>query len=144
MMAHWKSGRHAWYTLHVRQSSKRDFFAIKYTFLKLQNRVLVLGQYHLCYPSSNICVYLQAKPLHTSVAPESSNTVSDIHDFATHVMIYVRIEIHLTCGRLCSFPHLLFVVILLYDKKKVTLTSVITCFRLLPLSKHNFLGWWGN
>jgi hypothetical protein len=79
----------------------------------LQNRVLVLGQHHLRYPSSNICVYLQAKPLHTSVAPEISNTATETHAFATHVMIYVRIEIRLKYGRLRVFPHLLLVVILL-------------------------------
>jgi len=80
----------------------------------LQNRVLVLGQHYLCYPGSNIRVYLQVKTLHTSVAPQSSNTVTDMHAFATHVMIYVRIEIRLTYGTLRSFPHLLFVVILLH------------------------------
>jgi hypothetical protein len=53
-------------------------------------------------------------PLHTSALAESSNTVSDIHAFATQVMIYVHIEIRLTYGRLRSFPHLLFVVILLH------------------------------
>lgn len=91
-------------------------FSIKYTILKLQNRVLLLGQHDLCYPISHICVYLQAKPLHTSVAPESSNTVSDIHAFATHMIIYVRIEIRLTYGKLGSSPHLLFVVILLHAR----------------------------
>ena len=105
----------------VRVTGKAKFetrfsFCLKFTFLKLQNRVLVLGQHHLCYPSSNLCVYLQAKPLRTSVAPESSNAVSDIHAFATHVIIYVSIEIRLAYGMLRSSPHLLFVVILLHAR----------------------------